>query len=206
MALFRYKAVTSTGDTIEGEMEAPSRDDVVAKLQDAGHLALDAKEAAAGGALDFGTMFRRSPLAGNELNSFTLQLATLLAAGQPLDRALQILVELPDDESARKLIERVREAVRGGAPLSGALEAEHGVFSRLYVNMVRAGEISGSLHSTLKRLGEYLERSKALKDQVISAMIYPAILLTLVFAALTLLLVYVVPQFVPLFADLGTEL
>ena len=206
MALFRYKAVTSTGDTIEGEMEAPSRDDVVAKLQDAGHLALDAKEASAGGAFDFGTMFRRSPLAGNELNSFTLQLATLLAAGQPLDRALQILIELPDAESARKLIERVREAVRGGAPLSGALESEHGVFSRLYVNMVRAGEISGSLHSTLKRLGEYLERSKALKDQVISAMIYPAILLTLVFAALTLLLVYVVPQFVPLFADLGTEL
>lgn len=205
MALFRYKAVTTSGDTIEGEMEAGSRDDVIGKLQDAGHLALDAREASAGGA-GLGTLFRRSPLGGNELNSFTVQLGTLLAAGLPLDRALQILMELPDEERARKLIERVREAVRGGAPLSGALEAEHGVFSRLYVNMVRAGEISGSLHSTLKRLGEYLERSKTLRDQVISALIYPAILLALVIGALILLLLYVVPQFVPLFEDLGAEL
>ena len=137
---------------------------------------------------------------------FTQQLATLLGAGQPLDRALQILLDLPDSERAKKLLERVRESVRGGTPLSSALEQQHGVFSRLYVNMVRAGEASGSLQETLRRLAEYLERSRAMREGVVNALIYPAILLVLVVGALALLLIYVVPQFVPLFEDMGVEL
>ncbi len=137
---------------------------------------------------------------------FTQQLATLLGAGQPLDRALQILLELPESEKARRIIERIRDHVRGGAPLSEALEAEPGVFSRLYVNMVRAGEIGGSLDATLARLANYLERAKALKESVINAMIYPAILVVMVFAALFVLLVFVVPQFLPMFKDMNVEL
>src|SRR6185503_21372315 len=137
---------------------------------------------------------------------FTQQLATLLGAGQPLDRALQILLELPESEKARRIIERIRDTVRGGAPLSEALEAEPSVFSRLYVNMVRAGEIGGSLDNTLARLANYLERSKALKESVINAMIYPAILIVMVFAALFVLLVFVVPQFMPMFKDMNVEL
>ena len=81
------------------------------------------------------------PLAGQ----FTQQLATLLGAGQPLDRALGILLELPETGEAKKVLERVRETVRGGAPLSVALEQQHGLFSRLYVNLVRAGESGGGL-------------------------------------------------------------
>lgn len=207
MALFRYKAVTSTGETIEGEMEAATRADVIGKLQDAGNLPLAAQEASsAGGGAGMAGWFRRAAMSGAELVSFTQQLATLIGAGQPLDRALQILIELPDNERARKLVERVREAVRGGAPLSSALEAEHGAFSRLYVNMVRAGEVSGSLQNTLKRLAEYLERTRSLRDSIVSALIYPAILLVMVIGALVLLLVYVVPQFVPLFENMGVEL
>src|SRR5687768_10543745 len=180
MALFRYKAVTSAGDTIEGQMEAASRDEVIGKLQDGGHVPLDAREASAGGASGLTSLFRRSEFSGPQLTQFTMQLATLLGAGQPLDRALQILTELPEDEEARKLIDRVREIVRGGTPLSSALEQQHGVFSRLYINMVRAGEASGSLQDTLKRLAEYLERSRATRDSIVSAMIYPAILMVLV--------------------------
>ena len=137
---------------------------------------------------------------------FTQQLATLLGAGQPLDRALQILLELPESEKARRVIERIRDHVRGGAPLSDGLEAEPAVFSRLYVNMVRAGEIGGSLDVTLTRLANYLERSKALKESVINAMIYPAILVVMVFAALFVLLAFVVPQFAPMFRDMNVDL
>jgi general secretion pathway protein F len=206
MAIFRYKAVTASGDPIEGEMEARTREEVIAKLQDGGNLPLDAREAAAGGGAGFSGLFKRKAMAGPQLMAFTQQLSTLLGAGQPLDRALQILIDMPDDEDARKMIERIRETVRGGASLSAALEQQHGVFSRLYVNMVRAGEVSGSLHGTLKRLAEYLERSRAVRDSVVSAMIYPAILLVMVLGALVLLLTYVVPQFVPLFEDMGAEL
>lgn len=207
MATFRYKAVSATGETIQGQMEAASRDEVIGKLQEAGNVPLEAREAQAGdsgGGL--GALFRSSEMSQAEVMTFTQQLATLLGAGQPLDRALQILLDLPDDERARKLIERVRDSVRGGAALSASLEQQHGVFSRLYVNMVRAGEVSGSLHNTLKRLAEYLERSKAVRDSVIGALIYPVILLIMVTLALALLLIYVVPQFLPLFENFDAEL
>lgn len=206
MALFRYKAVASTGETIEGQMEATSREEVIGRLQEGGNIPIEAREAAAGAGNGLSALFRRADLNQVEIVVFTQQLAVLLGAGQPLDRALQILLELPDSERAKKLLERVRESVRGGTPLSSALEQQHGVFSRLYVNMVRAGEASGSLQETLRRLAEYLERSQALREGVISALIYPAILLVLVVGALALLLIYVVPQFVPLFEDMGAEL
>jgi general secretion pathway protein F len=207
MPLFRYKAVTPQGESIEGQMEALSREDVIGRLQEAGNLPLDAREATSGG-LGGGIehWFRRSPMAGTELVSFTQQLATLMGAGQPLDRALQILIDLPDNDRARKLIEQIREVVRGGTSLSAALEQQHGVFSRLYINMVRAGEVSGSLQSTLKRLADYLERSAQVRASVINALVYPAILMTVVGIALFVMLTSVVPQFVPLFESLGQEL
>lgn len=206
MAQFRYKALSAAGDPIDGVMEAASAEEVVARLQDAGNLPLDARPAdeVRGGGL--AAMFRRSPMNGAQVLQFTQQLATLLGAGQPLDRALQILLDLPDSNEARRVIERIRDAVRGGTPLSQALEQQDGVFSRLYVNMVRAGEVGGSLDDTLKRLADYLERSKALRESVINALIYPSILVLMVFGALLLLLGYVVPQFLPLFEDMDVEM
>ena len=207
MPLFRYKAFSPAGDAIDGAMEAASAEEVIAKLQDAGNLPVEAKPADSvhGGGL-FGLFGRRAELNAEQVLLFTQQLATLLGAGQPLDRALQILLDLPDSEGARKLIERVRDEVRGGAPLSSALEHQPGVFSKLYINMVRAGEVGGSLHDTLRRLADYLERSKALKGNVINALIYPIILMVMVIGSLFLLLGYVVPQFMPLFEDIGAEL
>jgi general secretion pathway protein F len=96
--------------------------------------------------------------------------------------------------------------VREGGSLSDALEKQHGAFSRLFINMVRAGEIGGTLDVTLNRLSDYLERSRELKDSVVSALIYPAILLLLAAGSLILLLVYVIPQFTPIFEELGGEL
>jgi general secretion pathway protein F len=207
MPLFHYKAFSPAGEPLAGQMEASSVDEVVARLQDAGNLPVEASPAdAAGDGSLFGTLFKRAEMSADQVLQFTQQLSTLLGAGQPLDRALQILLDLPESENARRLIERVRDAVRGGAPLSSGLEQQHGVFSRLYINMVRAGEVGGSLHDTLKRLADYLERSKSLKESVINALIYPAILVLMVVASLVLLLGFVVPQFMPLFEDMGAEL
>lgn len=206
MTLYRYKAVTAAGETLDGQMEAGSTEEVIAKLQEAGHLPLDAREAEGDTAGTLRAMFKRKTFTSAQIVQFTQQLATLLGAGQPLDRSLQILLELPEAEQARHLIERVRDRVRGGATLSTALEEEHGVFSKLYINMVRAGEVGGSLDQTLKRLGDYMERSHELRGSVINALIYPAFLVGMVFVSLLVLLTYVVPQFVPMFQDMGVEL
>jgi general secretion pathway protein F len=207
MALYRYKAVTVSGEVLEGQLDVASNDEAVAKIQDAGNIPLEIRAADAGdtGGM-FGRLGKRQAMSQAQVLQFTQQLATLLGAGQPLDRALQILLELPESEKARRIIERVRDHVRGGGALSDALEAEPGVFSKLYVNMVRAGEVGGALDTTLARLSNYLERAKALKESVVNAMIYPAILVVMVLAALFVLLVFVVPQFVPMFRDMNVEL
>ena len=207
MPIYRYKAVTSAGEIIEGQFDVASNDEAIAKIQDAGNIPLEVHAGDAGtSSSGLAGLFKRSAMGPTEVLQFTQQLATLLGAGLPLDRALQTLLELPEGEKARRIVERIRDQVRGGAPLSEALESEHGVFSRLYVNMVRAGEVGGSLDTTLARLANYLERAKALKESVVNAMIYPAILVVMVFGALFVLLVFVVPMFVPMFRDMNVEL
>ena len=207
MTLFHYKAVTPSGETLEGRMDVASPDEVISKLQDAGNIALEVRDAdSAGSGGLFGNLFKKPTLNEAQIVQFTQQLATLLGAGQPLDRALQILLDLPESEKARSLLERVRDVVRGGATLSDALEAERESFSRLYVNMVRAGEAGGSLEDTLRRLADYLERSRQLKSSVINALIYPAFLVSMVIVSLFVLLVVVVPQFEQMFADMDAEL
>jgi general secretion pathway protein F len=203
MTQFHYRAITATGETLSGQMEAASIGDVIARLQEQGHTPLEVQPTNAGeGGAGTAALFRRGPFSGDQLAQFTHQLATLLGAGQPLDRALGILLDLPESERARKLIERVRERVRGGNALSSALDEEHGVFPRLYVSLVRAGEAGGSLEETLRRLADYLERAQQLRGSVINALIYPAFLLVGVLGSLVLLLAYVVPQFVPIFQDM----
>ena len=108
---------------------------------------------------------------------FTQQLATLLGAGQPLDRALQILLDLPESNgSADACSSACAIPCAAARRCREALEQQHGMFSRLYVNMVRAGETGGSLDDTLQRLADYLERSRRCASSVINAMIYPSIL------------------------------
>ncbi|MEM9531871.1 MAG: type II secretion system F family protein [Pseudomonadota bacterium] len=207
MATFRYKAVSPAGETLSGQMEAGSSGEVIARLQEAGNVPISAEEAGQGLVLALNDLLGGGArVKTREIGRFTQQLATLLAAGLPLDRGLHILEDLAESEPLQRLIKSIRDQVRGGSPLSDALEQQHGVFSRLYINMVRGGETGGNLDTTLARLAEYLERSKALKDSVISALIYPALLLVLAVGSLLVLLAYVVPQFTPIFEDLGEDL
>jgi general secretion pathway protein F len=205
MPLFEYKAVAPSGETLTGEMEAPNSDLVIARLQEGGNIPVSAREVGEGFRLE--TLFRgKRGLSQREIGDLTQQLSTLLAAGLPLDRSLGILTELAENERVGSLVEKVRNHVREGGTLSEGLEARHGVFSRFYINMVRAGEIGGSLDQTLARMAEYLERAKELKDSVVSALIYPALLVIMAVAAIVLLMVFVIPQFSQMFEDFGTEL
>src|ERR1700754_665353 len=203
MSQFRYRAISAAGEALTGRMEAASVEDVVARIQNKEHTPRQAPPAdgeASGGGLS--SMFRKGAFTGDQLAQFTHQLATLLSAGQPLDRALGILLDLPEGERAKNMVERIRDRVRGGTTLSTALDEENGVFPRLYISLVRAGEAGGSLDETLRRLADYLERSQALRGSIINALIYPAFLMVGVLGSLVLLLAYVVPQFVPIFADM----
>jgi general secretion pathway protein F len=207
MAQFRYQALSATGEALSGQMEAATAEEVIGKLQEAGHIPVEARrtdEIAQGAS--WKTLFQRKTLTPEQVQQFTEQLATLLGAGQPLDRALAILLDLPESAEAKKTIANVRDAVRGGTSLSMALEQQHGVFSRLYVSTVRAGEVGGSLHETLGRLADYLDRSRALRARVINALIYPAILVSLISASMLFLLGYVVPQFQQMYEGLGAKL
>ena len=206
MPLFEYKAVAPSGETVRGTMEAASVELVVLKLQEAGNIPLQAKEAGTGGfSLSALRMMRRG-MNTREVGQFTQQMSTLLGAGLPLDRSLQVLMELSENDRVRSTVSDIREHVREGGSLSDALEKQHGAFSRLFVSMVRAGEIGGTLDVTLNRLSDYMERSRDLKDSVVSALIYPIILLLLAAGSLILLLVYVIPQFTPIFEELGGDL
>jgi general secretion pathway protein F len=205
--LFSYKAISATGEALDGQMEAGTAEEVIMRLQDQGYLPVQALRADQAG--ETGSLFsfgKKRELDAAQVLQFTQQLATLLGAGQPLDRALGILIELPETAEARKVLERIRETVRGGAPLSVALEQQHGLFSRLYVSLVRAGESGGGMDEALRRLAEYLERSRELRSRVVNALTYPAFLIALVLFSVSFLLVSVVPQFEVLFLNLNADL
>ncbi len=207
MALFNYKAVTPAGETTSGQMEAESAEIVIARLQESGNLPISADPVGTGMGSGFAQLLGAGKRVGaKDIGLFTQQLATLLRAGLPLDRALSILGELAANEKLQNMITAVRDQVRGGTTLSEALESQHGTFSRLYINMVRAGEAGGNLDSTLTRLADYLKRSKALKDSVVSAMIYPALLFFMAIGSLFVLLTFVIPKFEPIFDELGGNL
>lgn len=206
MPLFEYKAVAPSGETVQGTMEAASLDMVILKLQEAGNIPLQAQESGSGGFSLGGFSLGRRGMNSREVGEFTQQLSTLLVAGLPLDRSLQVLLDLSESDRVKKTVAEIRDRVREGGSLSDALEEQHGAFNRLFINMVRAGEVGGTLDSTLSRLTDYLERSRDLKDSVISALIYPVLLLVLAAGSLILLLVYVIPQFMPIFEELGGDL
>lgn len=206
MPLYEYKAVAPSGETVRGTMEAASTEMVVLKLQEAGNIPLQAQESGSGGLSLSRMRLSRRGMNTREVGQFTQQLSTLLGAGLPLDRSLHVLMELAENERVQRTVTDIRDRVREGGSLSDALEEQHGAFNRLFINMVRAGEVGGTLDVTLSRLTDYLERSRDLKDSVVSALIYPVLLLLLAAGSLILLLVYVIPQFTPIFEELGGDM
>ena len=204
MAQFVYKALTPAGEQLDGQMDATSRAEVIGKIQAAGNIPLTAKEIGTGFSFE-NLLASRKSITQKQVGEFTDQLATLLSSGMPLERSLSVMIDLIDDDRLRIMVEQVRDKVRGGGTLSDALEEQH-VFTNMYTNMVRAGEMGGTLEVTLSRLANYMARAKELKDSVVSAMIYPVILFVLAGVSMFVLLGKVVPSFKPMFEDAGVEL
>ncbi len=207
MALYVYKAVDRDGETVEAEREAADEAALIMTLQNEGFLPIRVAPAKSRPFAWMGFRRNKTRISQKQIASFTRELLTLLHAGLPLDRALTVLLELTAKEPALNgLIGKVLDSVKGGAQLSDALEAQDGVFSRFYINLIRAGEAGGALELVLERLSDYLERSKELRDTVTTALIYPAILVTMAVLSLLLLLTFVVPQFTEMFESAGKEL
>ncbi|MEO8133173.1 MAG: type II secretion system F family protein [Betaproteobacteria bacterium] len=215
MAVYRYKAVNGAGATVHGEFDANAEMAVVEWLRESALMPLQIELAKGGRAAVAGaaatktggrSWFQRKQVGQEQLLNMTRELATLLKAGLPLDRALEILINLSGTSPSRALLQQIRDDVRGGASLSQALDKPGGIFSRFYVNIVRAGEAGGALAAAMARLAEFMERSKELRETVRSALIYPALLLFVAIGSIMLLLIKVVPQFEPIFAQSGKAL
>ena len=212
MALYKYRAVNAAGDVAAGELEAANESEIVDRLRDQGLMPMRVEAAVAGriaGAAP--TRKRRSLFAPrrvtrDNLLSITRELATLLRAGLPLDRALEVLIDLAPTPPVASLLQTIRDDVRGGKALSQALDAHRAVFSRFYVNIVRAGEAGGALGTVLTRLADTMERTKDLRDSVQSALIYPTILICVAVTSVMVLLIFVVPQFQQTFSQAGKAL
>jgi general secretion pathway protein F len=208
MTRFRYKAVSGAGDIVEGEIEARTQSGVINQLHDRGFTPIRADEVKAAGAGDLLSrdVFGSGAASRRDIGLLTRELATLLRAGLPLDRSVEILIDLADRQMIKDLLGRVLEAIREGATLAAAMAAHERAFPTYYVSMVQAGEASGALDEVLTRLADYMERAQAARDRVTSALIYPMIVLVMAGLSVVVLLTVVVPEFKPLFEDAGAAL
>lgn len=201
MTVYRYKAVNGAGEVVEGTMDAPTQGAVVRQLNGAGLTPIRA-DAARGGfwsqPIRFEWRRRRGPNFA-ELATFTRELAMLLDAGLPLDRALAATLDLGKEASGWR-IDRVIERVRGGAALAPALAASGG-FPPFYAGMVEAGEASGNLQPVLNRLADYLDSMARLRDGISSALIYPALVGVTCLGSLVVFIGFVLPQFEGILID-----
>lgn len=206
MPRFRYKAVSAAGELLQGEVEAPDRDALVARLMSQGHTPIRADEVSGRGLrFDLGGGSKSGPKP-RSVSMLTRELATLLQAGLPLDRALSILAEISVDPRSGSFIQQIQKAVHGGQSLADALEAHKEALPPFYIGLVRAGEAGGALDVVLTRLADAMERGQALKDSVRSALYYPAFVLVMSVLTLLVLFVFVVPEFKPLFEDSGRDM
>jgi type IV pilus assembly protein PilC len=204
VAVFTYRALDhESGDILQDEMEGSNTMAVAITLKQQGLFVIDVKEQSVA-QTDLFESFKKVKL--YDLVVFTRQFAAMINAGLPIVRALYVLTEQTTKKQLRDVIDAVRKDVEAGSDLSEALEEHPKVFSRIYIEMVRAGEIGGMLDGVLLRIADQLEKEADLKRKVKSAMIYPLFVMGFAFLTLTFLLLFIVPIFAGLFQDLGGTL
>lgn len=201
MPTYRYVGRTSAGEVHSGEIEVPSREDVLAHLRKRRLIPVRISRR-----FELAVPGPGKRVSSKEVIVFTRQFATLVDAGVPLVQSLTVLADQSSNPELKRVVTEVREDVRAGATLAGALGRHPSVFDELYVNMVAAGEAGGILHAILARLATFLEKSGALARRIRGAMAYPAVVLAVVCGATGILLWKVVPIFADIFADAGMAL
>lgn len=209
MTDYLYRAIGSDGKTKAGELSAASHEDALRLLQEQGVTPISINLAGEGGSSGELVAKKHAGSEGvstEDLLAVTSELAVLLRAGLPLDRSLKVLVGFIHVPKLKTVLSNVLDQVKHGGSLSHSMSMHQGVFGDFYLNMIRAAEAGGHLPDALERLTEHLERLKQLRQSVLSALIYPAILVVVAILSIGLMLVFVVPQFESLFADMGDAL
>jgi type IV pilus assembly protein PilC len=217
MSNYSYVAVDPQGVESRGTLEVSDQSEAVRRIKEMG---LFPTKVLAAGKPRFQALVRRprpgaaagrwrlsipgwgGKIRAGTLAVFTRQLATLVEAGMPLLRGLKTLQQQAENRALRRTIEELSFEIENGASFTEALSLQPRVFNRLYVNMVKAGEIGGALEVTLRRLAEFMEKAQRIKGKVKSAMYYPGAVLSVAAVILTLLMTYVVPRFAEIFKDL----
>lgn len=203
---YRYTVRDRAGKTRSGTLEATDSKVVAARLRDMGYAPVSIESAAPGALQKDITLPGFKPkVSMKDLAIFSRQFATMISSGLSLIRALNILAEQSDNKELRRIIGEVRSAVEEGRSLSASL-AEHEVFPKLYVGMVRAGETAGMLDTVLLRVAQTLESDVALRRKIKSALTYPVVVLVLALILCSIMLIFIVPTFVGMFETLGGEL
>jgi type IV pilus assembly protein PilC len=203
VATFGYRVRTPQGEILQDQMEGADTMAVASELRQKGLLVIDVKEQSVA-RKDILEPFKKVKL--GDLVVFSRQFATMINAGLPIVRALHILSEQTESQKLKEVVVQVRKDVEAGLALSEALEKHPKVFSRLYVEMVRAGEIGGMLDTVLLRVADQLEGDQDLRRKVKSAMIYPLVVLIFAILAASFMLIFIVPVFATMFEDLGGTL
>jgi len=203
VATYTYKARNRQGEILQDQVEGTDTMAVAATLRQQGLLVIDVKEQSVA-QKDLFEPFKKVKL--GDLVVFTRQFSTMINAGLPIVRALYVLSEQTGNPKLKEVIVAVRKDVEAGLALSEALDKHPKVFSRLYVEMVRAGEIGGILDGVLLRIADQLEKDQDLRRKVKSAMTYPIIVLILAILAASFMLIFIVPIFARMFEDLGGTL
>jgi type IV pilus assembly protein PilC len=220
MPRYNYVALDGRGQEASGVIEADSQNEAVGHLRQAGYFPKAIAEEGKGGkmakalkaatrrpssekATSFSATFlARKTVKAKALMIFTRQIATLIDAGLPLLRGLTVLAKQESDPVLRRVIVSLAEGVQGGGTFSESLASHPRIFNKLYVNMVKAGELGGVLELVLLRLAEFQEKAQKIKNKVVSAMFYPIIVLLIAILILGFLLVFIVPKFEAIFADM----
>jgi type IV pilus assembly protein PilC len=192
------------GKVQKGELEAPSKSAVLARLRQMQVQPIPDKIKEKGKL--FSLKFQFGGVSNKDIVVFTRQMSTMIDAGLPLVRSLDILASQQSNAKFKTILTNVKETVEGGSTFADALGKHPSVFSALYVQLVRAGESGGVLDVILQRLSVYLEKIESIKRKIKGAMIYPAIVISVAIIVLSIVLIFVVPTFAEMFKDMGTTL
>lgn len=208
MAQYGYSATDSTGKLIQGSMEAADEKSLADKLQEMGYYPIKICQDFEKYATEAGIVKKlfSKKVSNKDLTNFTHQLHSMLDAGLTLDSSLAILTELEENEAFKAIISDLYKGIHGGKTLSVCLEKYPDIFPEIYISMIRAGEAGGALETVLERLKSFMEDAQKLKEEIKSALVYPALLTFAGGSAVLVMLFFVIPKFSTIFEDMGGTL
>ena len=210
MPVYEYSALDEKGKTVKGIIDADNQLSARNKLRSSRLFPVSIKESSSRirsqttGGTSVNTLLRR--IKAREISTMTRQMATLMGAGIPLIASLDLLITQEVNPLLKKILAQIKESVNEGNSLASSLSHHSKYFSQIYINMVTAGEASGSLDLVLERLAEFSENQEALKGKVIAAMVYPIVMLCIGILALLMLVTFVVPKFTAVFNEMEKAL